>query len=67
VTPKGYEVKPTGSGIVTFRRSDADSRVLVKALRDQQIIAAPRQGWVRTSPHFYIAPDEIERMLDVLP
>jgi hypothetical protein len=39
----------------------------VKTLRGQGIVAAPRQGWVRTSPHFYIAPHEIQRMLDVLP
>ena len=57
----------TGSGIVTFRKEGVDSRLIVKTLRDQGIIAAPRQGWVRTSPHFYIAPEEIDRMLALLP
>jgi cysteine desulfurase / selenocysteine lyase len=28
---------------------------------------ASRQGWIRMSPHFYISPEEIERVMDVLP
>jgi selenocysteine lyase/cysteine desulfurase len=69
---KGYELisartPETGSGIVTFRKEGIDSRMIVKLLRDQRIITAPRQGWVRTSPHFYIAPEEIDRMLALLP
>jgi selenocysteine lyase/cysteine desulfurase len=67
VRAKGYEVLPTGSGIVTFRKPGTDSRLIVAGLRDERIVAAPRQGWVRTSPHFYIAPEEIDRMLDLLP
>ena len=72
VRNKGYElISPrtaqTGSGIVTFRKEGVDSRMIVKTLRDHGIIAAPRQGWVRTSPHFYIAPDEIDRMLTLIP
>ena len=31
------------------------------------ISAAPRAGWVRTSPHFYIPPSDIDQMLEVLP
>ncbi len=57
----------TGSGIVTFRKPGVDARLTVKTLRDHGIITAPRQGWVRTSPHFYIAPDEIDRMLALIP
>ncbi len=57
----------TGSGIVTFRKEGVDSRLIVKTLRDRGIVTAPRQGWVRTSPHFYIAPDEIDRMLALIP
>lgn len=69
---KGYELivprtAESGSGIVTFRKGGIDSRVIVKLLRDNGIITAPRQGWVRTSPHFYIAPGEIDRMLALLP
>ncbi|MEZ5356807.1 MAG: aminotransferase class V-fold PLP-dependent enzyme [Bryobacteraceae bacterium] len=67
VRGKGYEVLESGSGIVSFRKPDTDSRVIVAALRNERIVAAPRQGFVRTSPHFYIAPEEIDRMLDVIP
>jgi cysteine desulfurase/selenocysteine lyase len=72
VRTKGYEVicdrtVENGSGIVSFRHPSVDSRVIVSRLRDANIAAAPRQGWIRTSPHFYISPDNIARMLDVLP
>jgi len=64
---KGYEVLPSGSGIVTFRREGADSRAIVSNLRAAGIITAPRQGYVRTSPHFYISPDDVGRLLELLP
>ena len=72
VVAKGYELiepwnRKTGSGIVTFRRPDLDSRLLVKKLRERKIVAAPRQGWVRASPHFYISPADIEEVLAALP
>jgi len=31
------------------------------------IVTANRSGWVRTSPHFYISPEEIDRMIAELP
>ena len=37
--------------------------MVVRALKDAGIQAAPRAGWVRTSPHFYLGPDDIDRML----
>ena len=69
---KGYETlgrrtPATGAGIVTIRKDGIDSRMVVKQLRDHGVIAAPRQGWVRLSPHFYISPDEIDRVVDLLP
>jgi selenocysteine lyase/cysteine desulfurase len=72
VNHKGYEVMGSrtatcGSGIVTFRKAGVDARQVVGQLREAGIIAAPRLGWIRTSPHFYVSPDEIERMLDALP
>lgn len=72
VRAKGYELcaprtAGTGSGVVSFRKDGHDARLLVKLLRDHGIVSAPRQGWVRTSPHFYIAPGEIDRMLALLP
>jgi len=67
----GYEVlgenhPNTRSGIVTIRREGTDSRLLVSRLKDAGIIAAPRQGYVRLSPHFYIAPEEIAQVLEQL-
>ncbi len=69
---KGYEsicqrTEASGSGIVSFRKEGIDSRMVVKTLRDGGIVTAPRQGWVRTSPHFYVGPEEIDRMLALLP
>ncbi len=69
---KGYEVlgnrtQQTGSAIVSFRKSGEDCRLTVRRLKEKGIIAAPRQGWVRTSPHFYISPDDIERLIEALP
>jgi cysteine desulfurase / selenocysteine lyase len=68
VTSLGFETlgrrsRESGAGIVSFRKPGVDSRVVVSKLRDAGIITAPRQGWVRCAPHFYIAPEEIDRML----
>lgn len=69
---KDYEVlgtrgPSTGAGIVSFRKADMDCRMVVQSLKEQGIAAAPRQGWVRTSPHFYISPADIERVIEALP
>ena len=72
VTRKGYEVLGSGttdnrSGIVTFRKQDIDSRLVVSQLHKNGILTSVRQGWIRASPHFYISPDGIDRMLEALP
>jgi cysteine desulfurase/selenocysteine lyase len=72
VKAKGYELflehtEESGSGIVSFRHPAVDCRVLVSDLKRRKITAAPRQGWVRMSPHFYISPEAIEEVLDALP
>ena len=68
VRRKGYEVLgEPNAGIVSFRKPGIDSAAVCARLREHQIITAPRAGWVRASPHFYIEPDEIEKMLDLLP
>ncbi len=69
---KGYELMirgtpTTGSGIISFRHPSIDHRVLVSDLKHNKITAAPRQGWVRMSPHFYISAEDIEQVLRVLP
>ncbi len=68
----GYEVlgertPASGSGIVSFRKPGLDARLIVSRLREAGISCAPRAGWVRTSPHFYISPADIDRMLSELP
>jgi hypothetical protein len=40
---------------------------IVRKLAAAGISAAPRAGWVRTSPHLYIPPSDIDRMIDELP
>ena len=71
VREKGYQVASlrtpeSGAGIVSFRKTGSDSAALVDKLREQGIIAAARAGWVRTSPHFYITGEEIDRALSYL-
>lgn len=72
VKAKGYELflehtEETGSGIVSFRHPTTDCRVIVSDLKRQNITAAPRQGWIRMSPHFYNSPAAIEQVLQSLP
>ncbi len=69
---KGYELaapwtESTASGIVSVRKAGVDSRKIVYDLKQAGIQAAPRQGWVRMAPHFYITADEVARTLDLLP
>jgi selenocysteine lyase/cysteine desulfurase len=69
---KGYEVlgsrtPATGAGIVSFRKEGLDTRAIVSQLKSKNIIAAPRQGWIRTSPHFYVRPEDVETLLAELP
>jgi selenocysteine lyase/cysteine desulfurase len=69
---KGYQLlgdrtPETGSGIVAIQKAGIDSRKVVVDLKQRGIIAAPRQGWVRLSPHFYISPDEIDQVIEALP
>jgi cysteine desulfurase / selenocysteine lyase len=72
VLNKGYELlgrrtSETGAGIVSFRKPGVDATEIVRQLAAAGISAAPRAGWVRTSPHFYIPPTDIDRMLAELP
>ncbi|MCC6860752.1 MAG: aminotransferase class V-fold PLP-dependent enzyme [Bryobacterales bacterium] len=72
VLAKGYELAvprtpDNGAGIVSFRKDGVDPHQVVRELKSQRIVAAPRQGWIRMSPHFYISPEEIERVIELLP
>jgi cysteine desulfurase / selenocysteine lyase len=69
---KGYQIlgdrtPENGAGIVAIQKPGIDSRKIVFDLKQKGIIAAPRQGWIRMSPHFYISPEDIERVIEVLP
>jgi selenocysteine lyase/cysteine desulfurase len=69
---KGYQLlgdrtAENGAGIATIQKPGLDSRKVVYELKQKGIIAAPRQGWVRFSPHFYISPEEIDRVIEALP
>ncbi|BDC50147.1 cysteine desulfurase [Bryobacterales bacterium F-183] len=72
VQRSGYELmipredEASASGIVSFRKTDVDSRYIVKKLRDAKITAAPRQGWVRISPHFYNDFSDLDQLFVVL-
>jgi selenocysteine lyase/cysteine desulfurase len=69
---KGYEIlgerKPgTAAGIVSVRKDGIDSRMVWSKLRDGGVACAPRQGWVRFSPHFYLSPDDVDTVVAELP
>ncbi len=53
----------TGSGILSFRKEGVDSNQLQATLKTRKVLAAPRQGYVRFSPHFYLGDDDIEGVL----
>jgi selenocysteine lyase/cysteine desulfurase len=71
VERRGFEVlarrtPATGAGIVSFRKEGLDARALTRRLGEANVIAAPRQGWVRVSPHFYVGQEGVDRMLRAL-
>jgi cysteine desulfurase/selenocysteine lyase len=59
----GPRTTETGSGIVSIRKPGVESQLIVRKLKDAGMIVAARQGWVRLSPHFYISPQDIDRVL----
>lgn len=72
VRRKGYELAcartpAVASGIVSFRKPGVESPEVVRELKNQGIVLAARQGWIRASPHFYISPEQIERFIAALP
>lgn len=69
---RGYEVmgertRENGAGIVCIRKPGLDSRMVFDSLKRQGFLGAPRQGWVRLSPHFYASLSDMDRLLDALP
>jgi cysteine desulfurase / selenocysteine lyase len=69
---KGYQLlgdrtPENAAGIIAIQKPGIDSRKVVHDLKQRGILAAPRQGWVRMSPHFYISPEEIDRVIEAMP
>ena len=69
---KGYELlgdrtPENAAGIIAIQNPRMDSRKVVHDLKQRGIITAPRQGWIRMSPHFYVSPEDIERVIEALP
>ena len=69
---KGYQIftprnATDGSGIVSFRKDGVDSDAAVRQLGANNISASQRGGWIRAAPHFYTEPEEIDRMIGLLP
>ena len=62
----GSRSPETGAGIVSIQKPGIEAAYIVKKLKEKGFIAAPRQGWVRLSPHFYIDTEEIDRLVDEL-
>lgn len=55
------------SGILIFKHPTIPAADLEARLKAANIIVSVRAGAVRVSPHFYNSPDDIQRLLDVLP
>ena len=70
---KGYRVisareEGAASGIVAFTSPTHDHDQIGQHLeREHRIIIAVREGRLRVSPHLYNTPEEIDRLVDVLP
>jgi selenocysteine lyase/cysteine desulfurase len=69
---RGYQLlgrrsPENGAGIIAIQKPGVDSRTVVRDLKERGIMAAPRQGWVRLSPHFYVSPDQIDQVIEALP
>ncbi len=62
----GTRTPETGAGIVSFRKPGEDPRYTVRKLKEAGYMAAPRQGWVRLSPHFYVPPEDLYRLVAIL-
>jgi cysteine desulfurase/selenocysteine lyase len=70
---KGYRIVSSrrpgeASGIVAFISDAHDHQKIQQHLQDEhRIVIAVREGRLRASPHAYNTPEEIDRLLEVLP
>lgn len=56
----------SASGIVSCRKEGQDSQRVVAELKKRQVLASPRQGWIRFSPHFYLEAAEMDAVVGYL-
>jgi cysteine desulfurase/selenocysteine lyase len=63
-TPPG---RRSASGIVAFKKANVDPVETVGRLANRGILVAPRSGWIRASPHFYLNDDEADQLIALLP
>ena len=64
------QLPPRGPSQARQRRGDFQRAPVAEIGRHWNGPAAVRfrrQGWVRMSPHFYISPEEIDRVVEALP
>jgi selenocysteine lyase/cysteine desulfurase len=71
LTEAGFELmlprdESTASGILSCRKEGQDSSRLVAELKKRQVLASPRQGWIRFSPHFYLEESEMDLIVSHL-
>lgn len=53
----------SSSGILSFRHAKVDSQRIFSELKANFVTCAPRQGWVRFSPHFYCDTPAMDAVL----
>jgi selenocysteine lyase/cysteine desulfurase len=59
---------PARSGTIAFRSANGRDPVdLVARAAAAGVMVSARRGRVRVSPHFYNTPDELDRLVDILP
>ena len=54
------------SGIVLFRKSDADTAALYRYLQKHNVICALRGGGIRFSPHFYTSLEKMDAAVSLV-
>jgi len=62
----GTRTPENSAGIVSFRKTGENYLVTMRRLKQACIMVAPRQGWVRVSPHFHTTPGEAEALLQAV-
>lgn len=62
----GAQVDDTGSQIVIAGFPGKDASATARALREQKVVVAARQGRLRVSPHFYNDDEDLKRLESAL-